>query len=100
MPKEIEPPAEDVPPVVRIYTLNLNQHWTKISEELKKLVNDHDENKENKKTPQPTWTPFEFPHPQRQLNLRWHKWNQTQEETAKPKCMVASQTQNQSLCND
>ena len=54
MPKEIEPPAEDVPPVVRIYTLNLNQHWTKISEELKKLVNDHDENKENKKTPQPT----------------------------------------------
>ena len=39
---------------VRIYTLNLNQHWTKISEELKQLVNDHHENKENKKTPQPT----------------------------------------------
>ena len=39
---------------VRIYTLNLNQHWTKISEELKQLVNDYDENKENKKTPQPT----------------------------------------------
>ena len=39
---------------VRIYTLNLNQHWTKISEELKQLVHDHHDNKENKKTPQPT----------------------------------------------